>query len=128
MKIFFDNIDVCIKAIQDNKKIEQICAAYSDVILCFCLTNNYHKLYNPAFCTFEMFSVQTLPVLERITEQTRLIICNEVIYLFKNYVLDKLYETLVNCNLDVDNLNITIVQLVDQFTPIVNDLYAACMQ
>ncbi len=59
-----------------------------------------------------------------LNEKIRLIICNEVIDLFKNYVLDKLYNELVNCNFEIDNLN--NVDLINQLAPIINDLYNAC--
>ena len=56
--------------------------------------------------------------------QISLIICNEVTDLFKNNVMDKLYNELINCNFEIDNLN--NADLIKQLAPIIHKLYSAC--
>ena len=124
MKTFFENIDRLMKT-QDSSRKEQYFVTYADVILSFCNSNNYIKLHNPYFCSIEVFIMHTLPVLEKkVNEQSRLIFCNEVIYLLKNYVLDKLYNELLDCNLENNSLNNAFI--IDEMTPVINELYSAC--
>jgi hypothetical protein len=103
MKKFFENIDKLMKS-QDSSMNERLFVVYASAVLSF---HNFNVLRG---CIFN--------------NEISLIICNELIYLFKNYVLDKLYQELIGCNLEIDSFN--NFDIIKKLTPIINELYSTC--
>jgi hypothetical protein len=103
MKKFFENIDKLMKS-QDSSMNERLFVVYARAVL------NFHNFNVMCGCIFN--------------NEISLIICNELIYLFKNYVLDKLYKELIGCNLEIDSLN--NLDIITKLTPVINELYSMC--
>ena len=86
-----------------------------------CMNERLFVVYARAVLNFHNFNVQCSCIFNN---EISLIICNELIYLFKNYVLDKLYKELIDCNLEIDSLN--NLDIINKLTPIINELYSTC--
>jgi hypothetical protein len=86
---------------QDSIGNERLFIVYADAVLCFLRLSD----------RFEC-------------EEISFIICKEIIELLKNYILDKLYNELINCNFETNNLK--NADLIKQLAPIAKELYKAC--